>query len=503
MKYILLTAAILAIAVTAAPAAPAHERNPEQIWVITNQQMKPAEQLMIITLQGLTASDDKVIWFNSPGAAQLLLGQMKSEGVTVHEAASAWDLLREFRPQIKGAILCKLGTESVNAATSLCGIEGRIAVDESIADSVRIHGIPITEDARQLTDRQMFDKHARQFRKGVAISLSPTINGNLRDFAVARRAFMFGNTDYKLITDATRAAGPTPFVYGWGNEEAWVRAISAGNGVTVPADWSSNLSVIQRLPTQKIKRLAEPPVKMEDHVRYIAFVISDGDNLQFLCGRFLWDKRYWSNPLRGKFPVTWEIPTVAAEVTPRILEYIYSTATPNDGIVSGAGLPGYTYAYLHPDRGAVARQGAKYLKIADLTVSSVINDNKGALEDYLPLLDQPEVKGLLYKPFYPYDGGKGRIVWHNGKPIMAFKFMTWPQRNTLEQMVAKIAQMPASPRTDENSYALVSVCAWHHEDIGGPMEAIRRVIDMLPKDTRVVTANQLIDMMSETLGKKR
>ncbi len=38
------------------------------------------------------------------------------------------------------------------------------------------------------------------------------------------------------------------------------------------------------------------------------------------------------------------------EVAPRILEYIYDTATPNDGITAGPGLPGYTYVHLQPDR---------------------------------------------------------------------------------------------------------------------------------------------------------
>jgi len=55
--------------------------------------------------------------------------------------------------------------------------------------------------------------------------------------------------------------------------------------------------------------------------------------------------------------------------------------------------------------------------------------------------------------------------------------------------------MPTQPKQSSDSYALVNVHAWSYGSIGGPIEAVRRVIEKLPPNTRVVTANQLIEIL--------
>ena len=65
-----------------------------------------------------------------------------------------------------------------------------------------------------------------------------------------------------------------------------------------------------------------------------------------------------------------------------------------------------------------------------------------------------------------------------------------------------VAQMPAAPRTDEGSYALINVHAWSYRRDGGPMEAVRRTIGLLPPNTRLVTADQLIALLRKSFGKK-
>jgi len=64
-----------------------------------------------------------------------------------------------------------------------------------------------------------------------------------------------------------------------------------------------------------------------------------------------------------------------------------------------------------------------------------------------------------------------------------------------EELAREVARLPAAPRADPNSYALVNVHAWSYGEIGGPLEAVRRAIDRLPPGTKVITADQVLALL--------
>src|SRR5262245_50864824 len=92
-----------------------------ELWVIPEQGMPPAEQALVQTLQGIVGRKRPRIWLRSGSMYAVVEDQLKREGVTLHEASSAWDLLHRFRGEVRGAVLYRRGTPSLNAATSLCG----------------------------------------------------------------------------------------------------------------------------------------------------------------------------------------------------------------------------------------------------------------------------------------------------------------------------------------------------------------------------------------------
>src|SRR5207249_1929297 len=108
-------------------------------------------------------------------------------------------------------------------------------------------------------------------------------------------------TDPDFRTQVARTFGPQAVVYGWGDEEyRWVSGISRVNASGGPADWCLNLSALQALPAGRLQRPRRPVLSPEDGARTIAFVMSDGDNLQWLCGNFVGNPSYWGSPLRGQ-----------------------------------------------------------------------------------------------------------------------------------------------------------------------------------------------------------
>jgi hypothetical protein len=328
--------------------------------------------------------------------------------------------------------------------------------------------------------------------------------GHLRDLPVARRAFTFATTDPEFRTEVARALGPQAVVYGWGDDEhRWVSALSRANATGAPADWCVNLSALSRLPSGRLRRPARPKLTAEDGGRYVAFVMSDGDNLQWLCGDFVDNPRYWGSPLRGQFPMTWEVSPLLATAAPRVLQHLYATAKPTDGFVTGPGVPGYTFPHLQPDPTALARQAAPLLRQSDLSVVSVLNANAGSLRDTIPLLERAEVEGVIYKDYSPYHRRRGEVLWHRGKPCVSYRFVLWDRLMGPEDVAREVAKLPASPRTDAGSYALVNVHAWSFRRNGGPLEAVRRTLALLPPDTRVVTADQMIPLLRANPGSRQ
>jgi hypothetical protein len=231
----------------------------DELWVIPHEGLSPAEQLLAQCLQGVTGRRRLRIWLRSGSMHAVIEEQLRREGVRLREAASVWELLRQFRGAIKGAVLCELDTPSVNVATSLCGLRDGVAIDGSLRERAEAAGLKVLADARGMDERQLFAAEGKRFARGVLVEQSARKPGHLRDFAVAHRAFTFATTDPDFRTEVARALGPQAVVYGWGDDEyRWVSALSRANATGGPADWCVNLSALERLPAGPLRRPRRP-----------------------------------------------------------------------------------------------------------------------------------------------------------------------------------------------------------------------------------------------------
>jgi hypothetical protein len=247
--------------------------------------------------------------------------------------------------------------------------------------------------------------------------------------------------------------------------------------------------------------------------RIVAFVMSDGDNIQWMGGQFATADGFWANPHRGEFDMTWEMAPLLAEVSPRTLAYFYQTASHGHGLgrgrsrgqgrgiddfVTGPSGVGYAFHNTLPDRTAFAERTASAMVESDLTIATMLNSS-GGMEQSAELLAQPQVMGVIYKDYSPYNAKGGRIFWHEGKPCVSYRYLLWePKRANSPQGVAEaIAELPDDPLNDPDSYALINVHAWSFKEMGGPMEAVKQTVDLLPRKTRVVTAAEFFVLLRD------
>ncbi|HHE72306.1 MAG TPA: hypothetical protein ENL34_08520, partial [Chloroflexi bacterium] len=500
---------VLLVNACGSPTVPPPPRPPsgiETILVVHPEYLSKAEQTLVLTLQGLVASGPSVIWVAEEGVLNtILLEQLRDEGISVQEAPPLSELLRTFRGQIEGAVLYELGTDSINVATSLCGPLKAVAVDASLQPWVEELGLPILMDVRGRDEMWALHHYQELFHPGILVEQSEEKNAHLRDFAVAHSAFTYyglGEEDFRAVG---LALGPDPTYFGWGGDEhTWVRRVSEVGGAAVPADWSRNLSVLEHVPAALPERPHQRVPSVHKGERVVAFVMSDGDNIQWMGGGFATDRGFWASPHRGSFNMTWEIAPLLAEVAPRALAYFYGTASNGDAVddfVTGPSGIGYAFHNYLPDRVAFAQRTADAMRESDLTIATMLNSG-GDMSQCVELLERPEIDGVLYKDYAPYNAREGQIFWHEGKPCVAYRYLLWePKRaNSPEGVAEAISALPADPRNDPDSYALINVHAWSFKEMGGPMEAVRRTIELLPRDTRVVTAEVFIGLLREHFG---
>jgi hypothetical protein len=481
---------------------------PGDLWVVPFNSGRAAEMVLAETLQGLTGHDLPKLWLDKNGVmSAVVLQQLQDEGTNVHRVASVWELPDDFWLAVDGAIVYTLGTHSLNVAISLCGLWNAVAVDESVLSQAQEKGLLVLYDARGQTEDQIFDQYQDLFSAHIAVEQTETKPAYLRDFAVQNNAFTFYGFDSTFRRRVAEALGPGTTIFGWGpSEYTWISDFSRSSSQGVAADWCVNLSALSRLPVDIPGRAHLPPAAAEEGQRIVAFVLSDGDNVQWLTGGMPLDAKYFASPRRGQFTMNWEISPLLAGLAPRVLKYFFDNATDQDDFVA-AGSPGYRYIHFEQDqpRGATdAAQTAPYLDAGHLSVVSVINDNGGGLNDVIPLLDLPEVDGVVYKAYAPYTRLHGEMLCHQddsgaSKFAVSYKFLLWENMAGASpgEVASAIAGMPGSPQSDRGSYALINAHAWSWGSLGGPVEAVSQTIDRLPPNTRVVSLNDFFALLGQ------
>src|SRR6185369_15329888 len=100
--------------------------------------------------------------------------------------------------------------------------------------------------------------------------------------------------------------------------------------------WSSSTTARWQVPLAH-QQHAPTNVAPEKGKHYVAFVMSDGDNVQWLTNGIATDPKWFGSPSRGNFDMTWDLTSSLAEMNPVAFNYIYghaSTGAHHDSFVS-------------------------------------------------------------------------------------------------------------------------------------------------------------------------
>lgn len=468
--------------------------------------------MVLQTLAGLVAREaarggSEMIWYDLDHPAyQLWRREMLKRTGAKAVTLPLWKAVSRARARgvVRGYILFRYDASdrtfhqpgeldaSANVATSLCASLGAVAVPEGLEEEARTQGLERLLDARGMTEEQCFEAYQARFSRKVLAMIDPKAQ-ECRAEAVAAGAFVMSR-EGALYEKALARLEPDSPVLGWGigDERRLTEPSTRWGAFQTATNWCLNLPPLsteapgkgfaaQSLQPRPARSLWN--LKWEDDVHYAAFVMSDGDNVQWLMGNFLMgENSWWGSPDRGKAPIGWTIcSTDLAQVCPYTLDYLRTTAKPADDFVLMTG--GYLYPDLYgasrPSAGAMRTHASRMAPYMGLSGIQAISanftewDSPAARRSCAVMAEEmPGLEGILAFQYSPYTAGKGRVYWVRGAgrevPVASARYAIWanspfPDDGGPAQVADWLNAMPSQgPVAGEASFSWVIVHAWSY-----------------------------------------
>ena len=433
--------------------------------------------------------------------------------VRAHAEGDPSFFIARYRSMLSGYVLYDraVNAHSINLATSIAGVTNAIMVDPATLSYANAAGLPLIADTRNMTYSQVYAQYGSQFNKAMLFHHGTTYDETLRDYAIMNRGFVF----YTDPTDLNPYAANQDHegrIYGWGTSEFdlfW--QASQNNQQIVAGDWtwSGSTTAKWKVPLAPQPYHAPADVVTEAGKHYVAFVMSDGDNVSSLTGAWATDPRWFGSPYRGNFDMTWDLTSTLAEVNPVAFNYYYqhaSSGAHKDNFVSAHGA-GTLFPSQYPDNAGLVASISQSMKTADQKVVSILDPSYDTNTLY-PILDDPQVMGMMFKTYDAgYRGRDGTLDWHNGKPILSVKYSLWDGIQTARQIADALnASTHRDGVHDPASYSIVNVHPWSTlgptgTGFGEPMSNLNQLVQWLdPTKVKVVTLEELMVHLLNNFG---
>lgn len=479
---------------------------PDTLYLIADEGLPESQRLIVQTMQG-SARGGSAIWRERAGGYALWLQDLRLEpGLTVNAGFrnDLPGLLRRFRPQLRGYVLCDLHTASANAALSLCGAlrtdaGGVVAATADQAALLDGLGLPMLADARGHDEAWALAAHPEAFSRNVLVFQDPSKDLFLGDYSVFAGALHFKAPLVSPLMDAAlgRMRGQSVML-GWGDDEFQLVERASKASVQVhAADWAVNLSALTRFG----KAARQPPPVLpaaRAGVHSVCFLMSDGDNLQWLLGGFAAPGGKWfGNAARGTVSVGWTAPPALAELAPHALARLYaaSATAPDarDRFVAGPSGSGYMFPEKFANLDSAAALTARCMAKADLRILNLLG-NDTADRFLEPFLRRDGIDAVFFYPYSDYSGLKGSIRFVSGKPVIGGYANLWEGFETPASLAARLNSRPKDPKS-RDGYSLIPVHAWSRT-----MADIAACAKLLGPDVRVVAPDEFVKAIAENLG---
>jgi hypothetical protein len=402
-------------------------------WVAVQQNASSAEMYLFASLKGIVnKTQPRIFSYEGDAFAEGPYTWLQSLGLGYTEQSNKWSLITKYRNEISGLIVYDPAQiHTVNLATMLAKSRGALIVSPLLLSRLTSapYNLPVLLDLRgQFTSKlqvyqTLYNTYWPNLDHRLLIGLNPDAHkAALREYATALGAAVIwldpNVAAESALLNSFLSSMPAGSNYmGWWPEEGpGVQRASQYGIATIASDWCSNLTMHSGTSrTVTLKPI--PPKPALQNKLYVAFILSDGDNLQYIEHLM---RKLWNNADRGSVPMGWTLSPAMLDAMPGALNYFWQTATDNDNLISGPSGYGYAYPNSWPNQNLLnqfvaktedynRRAGFKVITIWN-TITGGINQNVGqAFASYAPSL-----LGLTAQ-----NTGGGLTIYNNKLPGMA------------------------------------------------------------------------------------
>jgi len=497
------------------------QKTPKEISICRFDFKSIAEHMLAESLSGLAAQSvndgtgREMLWLRGGGTAEyatwydMMLNRLKPK---VNETANVWDLVKKFADAgiVKGYILFDEDTSpgkvyedrpniniSANVATVLAGVLQGVLVERKSESRAQQLGLKKLADAATMTKEQCFEKYKDRLNNHLLLAVDPQVGHN-RDIAIAQRAMtIYGTGDFE--NKVMKWVAPLSPVLGWNNgkESDHTGLATRWGHFNTASNWAMNLPLLSAeswsMQIDKATSVDPREIDYKDKRSCHAFIMTDGDNLQWLCGSFITNPNFWANPRVSTIPMSWTAnPCNLSMANPYAWNTLVST---QKGMALAEYGGGYeypdTFAKNRPNREQLLREFAKrineHLKRTGVKVFGFIcfgdrwsADAKVAFNIFAQELDG--IVGMVAVQYNPYQDSKGGIVWVNNRngvkiPVLAPKYAVWANTGKVTTSTPqKIARLINKDATAGQNFNLTIVHAWSwfkKDATGNVLDAVR------------------------------
>lgn len=477
---------------------------PDRLF-LTSENYSYAEKVALQSLMGVIAQTKPEILRDRDGHPEIV----EAAGYALDSSyyLDFDGLLAHFAPRLNGYILSNTMDHSTNVALSLAGVMNAVAIPAEMEQVAINAGLKRLLDVRGRDEVWAINNYGNLFNKNMASYQSCTDGriAALGDYSVFSKSLQFYDDDANgsIANAAYNILNSNATIMGWGltSEADTVRQLSLRGMSIHAADHAVNISTLTNMPAKKAELRQPAPIKPYESIpnkHTVTFVISDGDNVQWLMGAY-GDEGSWLHPKRGQINLGWTISPALVELAPLIYEkYIDNVATTPNGrnvLISGPSGRGYFLPGLTP-LDALDREMTllnRYMKKADLHIVNVI-DADDSNNDPEPYLKQSNIDTLFYYSFGEYYCLRnGQIDWYKEKPSIGGRHTLWGDKSTPESLAAEI-NAGSTNIYSQDGYSLISVHAWTRG-----VDDIIDTISRLNPNIRVVAPDEFVWLVKKNI----
>jgi len=489
------------------PSFPAPAQRQDLITLRQNSPYTAAEMYLFASLKGIVnQTKPRIFSYEGDAFAEGPYTWLQSLGLSWTEAADKWDLIAKYRSEISGLIVYDPAQiHTVNLATVLAKGKGALIASPLLLSKLTAapYNLPVLLDlqgkfASKLDVYQsLYDTYWPHLDHRLLIGLNPNAHkAALREYAVALSAAVIWLDpkvagESELLNKFLSTMSPGASFMGWWPQEApGIERASKYGIATIASDWCSNLTF--HSGTSRIVNIKPiPPKPALKNKIYVAFILSDGDNLQYTEHLM---RKLWNNPDRGKVPMGWTVSPAMLDAMPAALNYYWQTSTKNDNLISGPSGYGYTYPNTWSDETLLKQFIAKtedYNTRAGLRVITIWNTITGGINPNVGKIYASQATSLL--GVTAQNTGGGLTIYNDSLPGMALACNYCTNEQAMKDHIAK-----AAAGWDGTSARFIIIQAQPWTNISPT--SFKNVANSLNKDYEVVRPDHLFQLIREVNG---